>query len=70
MQAVEGKKVAQSWGATFMESSARDNQVLNVKIRLGGKASPIFLTRCLAVGIGSVVLASGTGWVARLAPWR
>lgn len=28
VQAVEGKKLAESWGATFMESSARDNQVL------------------------------------------
>nr|XP_038935286.1 GTPase RhebL1 isoform X2 [Rattus norvegicus] len=26
VQAVEGKKLAESWGATFMESSARDNQ--------------------------------------------
>ncbi|KAL2776467.1 GTPase RhebL1 isoform 2, partial [Daubentonia madagascariensis] len=27
VQAVEGKKLAESWGATFMESSARDNQL-------------------------------------------
>uniref|UniRef100_A0ABK0M612 RHEB like 1 n=1 Tax=Rattus norvegicus TaxID=10116 RepID=A0ABK0M612_RAT len=28
VQAVEGKKLAESWGATFMESSARDNQLI------------------------------------------
>ncbi|XP_008702759.1 GTPase RhebL1 isoform X1 [Ursus maritimus] len=33
VQAVEGKKLAESWGATFMESSARENQVLGLKIR-------------------------------------
>ncbi|XP_030879567.1 GTPase RhebL1 isoform X1 [Leptonychotes weddellii] len=27
VQAVEGKKLAESWGATFMESSARENQL-------------------------------------------
>ncbi|XP_030691053.1 GTPase RhebL1 isoform X2 [Globicephala melas] len=27
VQAVEGKKLAESWGATFMESSARDKQL-------------------------------------------
>ncbi|XP_029325856.1 GTPase RhebL1 isoform X3 [Mus caroli] len=27
VQAVEGKKLAESWGAMFMESSARDNQL-------------------------------------------
>ncbi|KAF4010285.1 GTPase RhebL1 isoform X2 [Muntiacus reevesi] len=27
VQAVEGKKLAASWGATFMESSARNNQL-------------------------------------------
>ncbi|XP_047599481.1 GTPase RhebL1 isoform X1 [Lutra lutra] len=32
VQAVEGKKLAESWGATFMESSARENQVLGLKI--------------------------------------
>ncbi|XP_038935287.2 GTPase RhebL1 isoform X3 [Rattus norvegicus] len=31
VQAVEGKKLAESWGATFMESSARDNQVLVIQ---------------------------------------
>ncbi|NIG59517.1 GTPase RhebL1 isoform X1 [Pontoporia blainvillei] len=33
VQAVEGKRLAESWGATFMESSARDKQVLGLKIR-------------------------------------
>lgn len=32
VQAIEGKKLAESWGATFMESSARENQVLGLKI--------------------------------------
>ncbi|XP_012904596.1 GTPase RhebL1 isoform X1 [Mustela nigripes] len=32
VQAVEGKKLAESWGATFMESSARENQVFGLKI--------------------------------------
>nr|XP_042120965.1 GTPase RhebL1 isoform X3 [Peromyscus maniculatus bairdii] len=27
VQAIEGKKLAESWGATFMESSARENQL-------------------------------------------
>ncbi|XP_052603472.1 GTPase RhebL1 isoform X2 [Peromyscus californicus insignis] len=27
VQAVDGKKLAESWGATFMESSARENQL-------------------------------------------
>lgn len=43
VQAVEGKKLAESWGAMFMESSARDNQVLNLKIGPRGKANRVFL---------------------------
>lgn len=53
VQAFEGKKLAESWGATFMEASARENQVLSVKARLGGMASSVLLTRCLVVGMVS-----------------
>ncbi|MBW00215.1 GTPase RhebL1, partial [Eschrichtius robustus] len=49
VQAVEGKKLAESWGATFMESSARDKQVLGLKIRkVVGVA---VLWHCLVVGM-------------------
>lgn len=50
VQAVEGKKLAETWGAMFMESSAQDNQVLNVKIALIGKANRVFLHSCLPQG--------------------
>lgn len=51
MQAVEGKKLAESWGATFMESSARENQVLGLKIRGKIRVVVFFLWHCLVVGM-------------------
>uniref|UniRef100_A0A8C2NEV4 GTPase RhebL1 n=1 Tax=Capra hircus TaxID=9925 RepID=A0A8C2NEV4_CAPHI len=52
VQAVEGKKLAASWGATFMESSARNNQVLGLKSRrVVGAAVFFFLCHCLVVGM-------------------
>ncbi|KAB1269818.1 GTPase RhebL1 [Camelus dromedarius] len=48
VQAVEGKKLAESWGATFMESSARENQVLSLKIR---KAVGVALTQGIFIKI-------------------
>lgn len=29
----EGKKLADSWGAAFMESSAKENEVMNTRFR-------------------------------------
>uniref|UniRef100_A0A8I3PBS2 GTPase RhebL1 n=3 Tax=Canis lupus TaxID=9612 RepID=A0A8I3PBS2_CANLF len=51
VQAVEGKKLAESWGATFMESSARENQVLGLKIRGKIRVVVFFLWHCLVVGM-------------------
>lgn len=51
MQAIEGKKLAESWGATFVESSARENQVPNLKTSLVTQLTVSFLTHCLVVGM-------------------
>lgn len=51
MQAVEGKKLAESWGATFMESSARETQVLGLKTR-----------KVVGVAVSSLYIAWWWGW--------
>ena len=51
MQAIEGKKLAESWGASFMESSARESQVLGLKIREMVGLAVFFLWNCLVLGM-------------------
>lgn len=51
VQAVEGKKLAESWGATFMESSARENQVIGLRIRKMMGVAVFFLWHCLVLGM-------------------
>ncbi|KAK7801890.1 hypothetical protein U0070_013494 [Myodes glareolus] len=51
VQAIEGKKLAESWGATFVESSARENQVPHLKTNLVTWLTVSFLTHCLVVGM-------------------
>ncbi|XP_064447402.1 GTPase RhebL1 isoform X1 [Mirounga angustirostris] len=65
VQAVEGKKLAESWGATFMESSARENQVLDLKIRGTIRVAVFFLWHCLVVrmvGEWGIHLRAGSYW--------
>lgn len=50
VQAVEGKKLAESWGATFLESSARENQVLGL---MTGQLSGGALRGGWGVGLGA-----------------
>lgn len=61
MQAVEGKKLAESWGATFMESSARENQV---RSPLGDRLTVSFFLPWWWGWLESGVFASGLGGVA------
>ncbi|XP_036886910.1 GTPase RhebL1 isoform X1 [Sturnira hondurensis] len=51
VQAIEGKKLAESWGATFMESSARESQVLGLKIREVVGLAVFSLWNCLVLGM-------------------
>ncbi|XP_011903809.1 PREDICTED: GTPase RhebL1 isoform X1 [Cercocebus atys] len=62
VQAVEGKKLAESWGATFMESSARENQVLGPKTRRVVVVAVFSLLYCLVGMLQEWSFHPRAGW--------